>query len=155
MLAVGFLRVRRYRAIEPDASQMRPAEIDGSPPPETAALERLMKMIPAEVISIFPAGLEYFSSDGGVLVWVGICFLILLCVRYFATKTKNEGPQWGAIAWSAVAYLIWLYTLGRPVEALVAVYPKLKALNQPNLGPILLLIWSAVVPYLYRGDPKS
>jgi hypothetical protein len=72
--------------------------------------------------------------------------------RYFGTQSKDKGAQWSAIAWTAIAYGIWLYTLGKPVEALGVLWPPVKRIYDPNFSPLLLLIFGAVVPYFYKGD---
>jgi hypothetical protein len=115
-----------------------------------AYLDRLLKMIPAEVISLYLVGGGLIPKEKPVVlvVWAVICLAGLLIIRAYGTadKLRNLPTDWVHVAISTVAFFIWLYSLGGPFEAY--------GLHVDYLGWLLVLAWTFFVPLFYKG-PKS
>ena len=112
-------------------------------------LERLVKMIPAEVVGLYLIG-SGFIPEGervGLLVWSIVCLIAVVVVRAYGTADpeKNQTPQWSLVFISSGAFVIWLYSLGGPF--------KLYDLHVPYIGSLLVLAWTFFVPIVYKGTP--
>ena len=110
-------------------------------------LERLMRVIPAEIIGLYIVGTGIIPANQTValVIWFGFCLIAVAIVRTFGNADPAAGlpPQPVPIAISVVAFAIWAYTLGGPFEAL--------GLAIPWVGSLLVLVWSFVIPYFYKG----
>ena len=69
-------------------------------------LERLMKMIPGEVVGLYLIGSGLIPEGQGValLVWSIICLIGVVAVRVYGTAdaVENLPPQWSAVLISSV-----------------------------------------------------
>jgi hypothetical protein len=110
-------------------------------------LDRLMKMIPAEVIGLYVVGSGLIPAGQPIAlaVWAVVCLAGVLLVRAYGTADPQRGlsPDWMHVAISAVAFVIWVYSLGGPFEA--------ANLHMPYVGSLLVLAWTFFVPIFYRG----
>jgi len=111
-------------------------------------LERLMKMIPGEVVGLYLIGSGLIPEDQylGLLIWTIICLIGVLVVRAYGTadSEKNLPPQWIAVIISSIAFVIWIYSMG-------GVF-KLYGFHVPYIGSLLVLAWTFFVPIFYKGD---
>ncbi|MCR5878992.1 hypothetical protein [Phenylobacterium sp. J367] len=154
----GSLRIRRETV---------GAEASGGPPP-SEYLERLVKLIPTEIIGLYLGGKAAIQTrymdfhapkPDGTLVppqqlgpnedvawvgWTAICFFALLAVRSWATKSHDR-PQWGAVLIAAVSFLIWVYSFGDVFHLVWGIWDPLPA-------TLLVLVWTFAVPIFYKGD---
>lgn len=114
-------------------------------------LSRLIKLIPSEVISLYLAGSGVIPQNQatGLIVWSGFCVFCVFVVRVYGSSpsTRRLDPQWKVVAISIISFLIWLYTLGGPFEA-IGIYV-------PPLGTILVLSWTFLIPYIYKGEVST
>ena len=110
-------------------------------------LDRLMRMIPAEVVGLYliGSGLIPIGHRLVLLIWTAICLIGVVVIRAFGTtdRQKNLPPQWGAVFISAAAFIIWIYSFG----GVFALYDK----HIPYIGSLLVLAWTFFVPIFYRG----
>jgi hypothetical protein len=111
-------------------------------------LDRLMKMIPGEAIGLYLVGSGFIPKDQAVVlaVWTIVCLLGVIAIKAYGTSdpAAQLRADWGHVAISAVAFLIWVYSIGGPFTAYnVAV---------PYIGSLLVLAWTFFVPLLYRGS---
>jgi hypothetical protein len=109
-----------------------------------AYIERLLKLIPTEVVSIYPVGRALLSNrqDG---LWAVICLVVCIVFRCRLTRGSDGQPQWDAVGISAVSFIIWVYVLGShlPWLALSADY---------RVWPALAMIaWTTVTPTLFMA----
>jgi hypothetical protein len=116
-------------------------------------LERLIKLIPGEVISLYLVGKGVISSGndaqtplGYWIFWTAFSLGAVLLVRIFGTADPKEGEsaQIPAVLISCVSFLVWIYSMG-DLFKLLNVY-------EPKLASLMVLGWSFVVPYFYKGD---
>ena len=110
-------------------------------------LDRLLKMVPAEVIGLYLIGSGLIPKDqtAGLVVWSIVCVAGVVVVRAFGTADpkQNQNPVWVQVGISTVAFVIWLYSIGGPFAAF--------GLYVPFIGSLLVLAWSFFVPYFYKG----
>lgn len=128
-----------------------------APQPAKDYLDRLIRLIPAEVVGLYLAGraaieaaypqIDAAAGEGVIwLAWTLFCFASVFLVRAWATSDRSAGvgPQWGAVLIAAASFLVWVYSLGDGFSRW--------GLWSPLLASLMLLAWSFVVPFLYKGD---
>lgn len=119
-------------------------------------LGRLMKLIPTEVLSFYLVGKGVIAAGAmaeNSAYWIGwtiFCLIAVFIVRVFGTtdpkanNPKDQRPQMAAVVIACVSYLVWIYSMG-DVFALLKIY-------EPTLASLMVLGWTFVVPYFYKGD---
>jgi hypothetical protein len=116
--------------------------------PIQSYMERLVKLIPAEVVGLYLVGQGIIPPDQkiAIVVWSIVCLGLVVLVRAKTTgdRTNSISPQWGAIAVSTISFIIWVYTMPGPFQAY--------QLAIPYLGSLAVLVWTFVVPFLYQGS---
>lgn|GEM_PF-1078842 len=138
----------------------------GDESPIKVYLDRLVKLIPAEVVGLYLAGKSVIQAvyakdtaaaegaDRYALLteqapyWIGwtlFCLAALIWVRAWATSSPKDGvaPEWGAVSIAALSFLIWVYNFGD----VFALAPDLWV---PLLAALLVIAWTFVVPLIYR-----
>jgi hypothetical protein len=118
------------------------------PTPIQSYMERLVKLIPAEVVGLYLVGQGIIPPNEKValVVWSIVCLGLVVLVRAKTTgdRVNSISPQWGAVAVSTISFVIWVYTMPGPFQAFhVAV---------PFVGSLAVLVWTFVVPFLYQGS---
>ena len=110
-------------------------------------LDRLMKMIPTEIISLYlvGSGLIPKEEDTTLVIWTVFCLLAVIALRAWGTADRKAGlpTDWKHVGISVGAFLVWVYSLG----GVFAEY----GLHLPTLGSLLVLGWTFVVPQIYQG----
>lgn len=115
-------------------------------------LERLLKMIPGEIVGLYLIGNGFIPVEDARLhlIWIGISLLLLIIVRIYGTRDKanHQPPQFKAILISAVSFLIWVYSLGGAFISYQWHYPVYASLA--------ILVWTFSIPIIYKGsaDPE-
>jgi hypothetical protein len=116
-------------------------------------LERLIKLIPAEVMSLYLVGKGVISSGndaqtpiGYWIFWTAFGLVAVFLVRMLGTADPKEGrsAQFPAVIIACVSYLVWVYSMG-DVFKLLDVYA-------PKVASLMVLGWSFLVPFFYKGD---
>jgi hypothetical protein len=118
-------------------------------------LDRLMKMIPGEVVGLYLIGSGFIPQEWRwlLVVWTIVCVIAVVVIRRYGTADPENGlpPQGIPVAVSTVAFLIWVYTLGGPFRGYKVAGSDL---HQPVVGSLLVLSWSFFIPIFYR-DPGA
>jgi len=114
----------------------------GPTEPGDMYMERLVKLVPSEVIGVFLAGKGYAESWIGI--WAVICLALVLISRIWGTYQKGKPIQWIGVAVSFVSFAIWIYAIGAHILNFV--------LPDNGIAYIAVLVWTFVVPYFYNGD---
>ena len=121
--------------------------VAGPPPRDTLAdyLERLLKLIPGEIVGIYLLGVGSIPANQGAVLagWAIICFGLVIVARVFGTWAPGKGPQKLAVFVAAVSFVIWVYTMGGPFAAY--------GLQVQYVGSLSVLVWTYLVPYFYKG----
>jgi len=108
-------------------------------------MERLIKLVPSEVVALYLAGRAYATNWEGL--WAPICLAVLLVIRVMGTKPPGptlKGVQWWAVAISSISFVIWVYAMGGHFLDWV--------ITDPGIPSAAVLIWTVVIPILYKGD---
>jgi hypothetical protein len=136
-----------FRISRPDRGTTAVAR--GEPMEFKFYLDRLMKMIPGEVVGLYLVGSGFIPKDQTIvlIVWAIICLLGVIALKAYGTADpeKIKPPDWVHVGISTVAFTIWVYTLGGPFAAY--------NLAVPYIGSLLVLAWTFFVPIFYKGPP--
>ena len=115
---------------------------------------RLLKYIPADVVGLWIAGNSLIQSQPDAssrsgLLWllfvVGLVFTFLWTNKQ--TKEKNRPPAWRQIVLCCVTFTVWVFAIGGPFASL--------PFYQPIQGSLLLLFYSAAIPFLPAPPPEQ
>ncbi len=111
-------------------------------------MERLVKLIPAEIIGLYLVGQGIIppAEKVALVVWSIICLGLVVLVRAKATgdRANSISPQWSAVAVSTISFVIWVYNMPGPFQAF--------NLAVPFVGSLAVLVWTFIVPFLYQGS---
>lgn len=123
-------------------------------PPVTARdayVERLHKLIPAEVLALYVAGTGMLDPNPHVqpALWIGwslLCVAAVVATRIWGTRDPSANPpvQWAAVAIATISFGIWLYQMG-------GAFTLREDLHDPTAASLALLAWTFFVPLFYRG----
>jgi len=118
------------------------------PTPIQSYMERLVKLIPAEVVGLYLVGQGIIppAEKVALVVWSIVCLGLVVLVRAKTTgdRVNSISPQWSAVAVSTVSFVIWVYTMPGPFQAF--------NLAVPFVGSLAVLVWTFIVPFLYQGS---
>ncbi len=107
-------------------------------------MENLIKLIPAEVISLYLTGKGFFPpSQKGLWIWSLICLVLVIIVRIWGTREADKPVQWAAVVIPAISFVIWVYAVGGQFIKFDLPMPVI---------PLAVLVWTFVVPKFYKGD---
>ncbi|NLE43340.1 MAG: hypothetical protein GX620_01360 [Chloroflexi bacterium] len=110
-------------------------------------LDRLLKMVPAEVISLYLVGSGLIPDDqpAALAFWTLVCLVGVVLLRVYGTAdpAEDKPTDWLHVAISSVAFLLMVYSLGGPFAAY--------DLHVPYLGSLLVLAWTFFLPIFYKG----
>jgi len=131
------LRIRRHVSPAVDGGVPAPGPLD----PLRGWLQRLVKLVPSEIIAFYLAGRAYSARIEPW--WPLICLALLVVVRVWGTREPPRGPQWIAIAISAVSFAVWVLAMGGRFPGVTL---------PPDIAALVALVWATLVPVIYRGD---
>ena len=110
--------------------------------------ERLMKMIPGEVVGLYIVGSGFIPRDKPYIlaIWTVVCVFGIIAIRAWGTADiKEQLPvQWPSVIISSFSFLIWVYSIGGPFAAY--------GLSEPYIGSLLVLAWTFFIPIFYKGS---
>jgi hypothetical protein len=111
-------------------------------------LQRLLKMIPGEVVGLYLVGNGFIPDSRPIYsaLWAVFCLLMVFVVRIYGTRDpeRKKPSQPIPVGIAAIAFVIWVYSLGGPF-AKYNIYSS-------ALGSLLVLVWSFLIPILYKGE---
>lgn len=109
--------------------------------------DRLIKLIPAEIISVYTIGKGIIpaANNAALLGFAAFCLLGLIWIRAWGTadQPRRLPPDWIHVLISAGAFVVWVYSLGEPFISY--------GIHEPWIGSLLLLAFTFVVPLVYKG----
>lgn len=114
----------------------------GPTDPGDAYMERLVKLVPSEVIGVFLAGRGY--ADTWIGIWSVICMVLVFISRVWGTRDPGTPVQWKGVVVSLISFAIWIYAIGATILNFV--------LPDKGIAYIAVLVWTFAVPYFYKGD---
>ncbi len=131
---------------------------------------RLTKLLPGEAMVAYPlfltaaqkvsqeaaAAAQPVQAAAGsldikvaVLSWVML--LVVIVLRWRATRTAAGSAQWPAVLISAVSFVIWVYVL-RGSFGLEHYFSSFSP-DRDFYASLFLFAWTTLAPALYTGDP--
>lgn len=144
VVAYPFLHSRAeevVRAVEAEAESARQAAAAADP---TAVVEPAV------------TGLSEVALSGHWLL-IAVAWLILLVVvllRWQATRVENGPAQWGAVFIAAVSFFLWVPVMGGSFGVLDTVQTYTGTVwpvaVQKFIPELLLILWTILVPAFYR-----
>ena len=122
-------------------------------------LERVLKLIPAEIITLYLTGsclipinstVGWTAETIGHLLYAVACLALVVVLRIFGTQDAQEKKpvQWPTVIISSISFIIWVYQLGGPFKGFFGLYYYQWA------GSLAIMLWSFVVPLFYKGDEE-
>lgn len=114
-------------------------------------LDRLMKMIPGEVVGLYLVGSGFVPQDQPVALigWSVLCLVAVIALRLYGTTNlaRDQRPDIAHTIISCCAFTIWVYTLGGP-------FKQPYDLHRPWIGSLSVLAFMFFAPLLYKGPEK-
>lgn len=110
--------------------------------PDEHWMQRLTKLIPAEVLAVYLAGKAYAEHWLGI--WSVICLCLVVVIRAWGTRDPKKPPQWIAVVVATLSFIVWVYAMGDHLLSL--------RLQDPGIASAAVLVWTVIVPILYKGD---
>ena len=144
-----------YRIVNPDV-RVKAADAPAAQPDYSSYLDRLMKMVPTEVIGLYLVGSGIIPHDQPLVltIWALICLAGVVAMRVWGTADATANPpkptDWMHVAISAVAFIIWLLSLGGGPFTTGGVFAAAHE-QTPYVGSLLVLAWTFFVPIFYKG----
>ncbi len=140
-----------YRIEKPAVgAHLKMAAAPPAPQPDDfkAYMQRLLRLIPAEVITLYLTfrGLADPHSKFAYW-WSAICLVLVVVLRIFGTRATG-GSIWTfqkiAVGVAAVSFILWVYGMGDTILGF--------AIGEPIWINASIAIWTIVVPLFYKGD---
>jgi hypothetical protein len=126
-------------------------------------LERLLKLIPSEIVAVYLALLGIFelaSENLTKLIVQSVVFVILFFFIFIHYKqflgfryakidqtTNEKVANWDTIkqvSISAVSFVVWVYTIGGPFRSITWVTENLW------VGTVILILWTFSTQYIAK-----
>jgi hypothetical protein len=119
----------------------------------TVYTDKLIRLIPAEIITIYLSVRGYWTApsgtaneNGGFLgIWPLICVILLLISRSWGTRNANgnwKSVQIGGIVIAAISFIIWVYAMGHSVLGFV--------LPDSRYAATAVIVWVFLVSAIYK-----
>ncbi|MEQ8786506.1 MAG: hypothetical protein RIC55_09410 [Pirellulaceae bacterium] len=135
----------------PGSAGFRAAKAPSEDPAIRKYFDRLMRLIPAEIVAVYPPIASTIPKGSwAIFVWPFVAIVLLIVNRAVFSRDpdRNVGPDWRAVTVSAISFLIWVYTLdGILVESVFGAY-------YPHWGLILVVAWTYLTPLLFRSNQQ-
>lgn len=128
------------------APRARPTPAARRPMKADAYTDRLLKLIPGEIVALWVTLRGVLTAAGEVppwLPWIALLALLALSPLYLRRLAKIE--KWLQVWLTTLAVLVWAYSLGLPFDKLPAPY------YMPIYPAILLPLFTFALP-LWKAD---
>jgi hypothetical protein len=127
-------------------------------------LERLLLLMPGEIVALYLAGRSaitgYFESTPKTasnipesttwIVWTIVCIGLFVVIRRWGTsdKTRSIRPEWWAIAIAGISFLVWVYSCGDVFKVAFDIW-------NPLVATLLVMVWTFVTPLFYNPNRQG
>lgn len=129
-----------------EINSVKDAELKDSVDKPSDFKERMVKLIPSEIITayvtIFGLVSAVDAEEKSKLLWIVIVILFILTPIYLI-KISNV-TKWQQLLFSSLGFLIWVFATGSPEKDI---------LNLPAafIASLVLIIYTLFIPLLYKG----
>jgi len=144
----GALRIRRPSEVQ---GMTESAEISEESKTPDDYLQRLLKLIPSEIVGIYLIGRQTAIAEEANPSWALVCLVLVIFFRAWATASERKqrpfykGIQWQAVVASSLSFVIWVHAMGDMIVGL--------AFFKPWIASLAVLVWGVVIPRIITGDP--
>ena len=113
-------------------------------------LGRLTKLIPGEATAAYVSGHAVAAANGFLAWWALTCLGLAVLLRAATTLDQDAAKpllqrvQWTSVVLVSTSFALWVHALGDHLPGLTGV-PVAAA-------SLAVIIWTAAVPALYKGD---
>jgi len=104
---------------------------------------KLLKIIPAEIIAAYLAavGLIPKTYEYTLEILIIISIFLFCCVPlYLVYVIKIQKP--GQLIFSTLSFAVWVFSIGGPFTYI--------SFYQPFIGSIVLILWTLIIPFVYK-----
>lgn len=110
--------------------------------------DRLVKLIPSEIVTAYITlqGLISGEKDNKTL-YIAIAFISLLILTPFYLKSVSGVSKTGQIIFTTLAFIIWVMASG----GFHILFPSVQVFDTDFLGSLILIIYTLVIPLVYKG----
>ena len=141
------------------SAEQAPASVET--PEADSYIERLIKLIPVEVVGAYLVGRELAEIHQMEATWGFVCLVFVVVFRVLMTQPEGlthfsfAQVQTGVVLISLISFIIWVYSLGGEILFLPPCYASVSGCEADWswMASLALLLWTPLVPYLYRGAP--
>jgi hypothetical protein len=124
------------------------------PDPGQSYLVRLLKLIPAEIVAFHTTFVPLINKEmpddlcvgHSILFVLAMALLIGLRAQFTRGQNPKTGPQWIAVAVSAVAYALWAWHTN------TGPFICISAQVYPVISLMVIAAYVIAVPWIYKGD---
>ena len=119
-------------------------------PAENSFKDRLVKLIPSEIVTAYVTIQGLISSVGTgnsvqnthTLMWIIIAVLFILTPLYL--WQVGNVKKMGQIVFTSIAFLIWVLAIGSPLGTILG-------FASTFIGSIVLVLYTLMIPFFYKG----
>lgn len=118
-------------------------------PSQNAFKDRLVKLIPSEIVTAYITLYGLITSNGGEnqRLFLIIAFVSLLILTPLYLIKVSEVRKIGQITFTTIAFIIWVMATG----GFNILFPGTTIFENNFLGSMLLIIYTLVIPFVYKG----
>ena len=102
--------------------------------------EKLLKLIPSEIVAAYVALQGLLVGQSAIVDWVVIGILTIMTFVYMGTVEGVKDLKHKVF--STISFLVWVYA--------VSSQEVLRDLYNPQLGSIILILWTLLIPLVMR-----
>lgn len=130
-----------------------PAQEENGPAQGDNYLSALLKLIPAEVISIYMAIRDSASQHHFLAQWFVLCLITCIIFRAYSNLPGKADSTWRdiqgrSVLVSAIAFFLWAFAIGSE--------PPIPQVHlDPWLASALAALFGLLAPLLVPGDTKD
>ncbi|HDP95417.1 MAG TPA: hypothetical protein ENN40_08680 [Candidatus Aminicenantes bacterium] len=108
--------------------------------------ERLLKLIPSEIVTAWVAVQGMIPEDSGPWVMTAAAAVLMVLTPFYLRRfQKVVRPM--QLAASTVSFLVWVYTLGGPFAYW--------GLYRSWFASVVLILWTVTVPLFLDGEGNA
>jgi hypothetical protein len=144
--------------VEDTLQAAAPGAPEDSPKPPAKGdnyLSALLKLVPAEIITVYLATKDTASEHHGLTTWFILCLLTCIIFRAYSNLPDQPGAairdvQWRAVVVSAAAFFLWAFATAEQGK------PPIAGLNlEPWLAGAAAGLFGIIAPLLVPADPQT
>ena len=102
--------------------------------------DKLIKLIPAEIVAAYLFLQTLLASQGGTVAWIVIALLFV--GTFFYLRILGNVEKWPQLIFSSLTFLVWVYSIA-PETILGGIY-------NPSLATIILVLWTLLIPFFVK-----